>query len=577
MISNIETHKHFSNLLGLLIEGEASQEQISELVNLAKQNIEFKHILRAQLEMDNLVDQALSPAEHTDTFVEQILSHSKNVHSNNEFEKKVMSALPKEQKPHKSSSRFAWFISGLSLAACFIISVLSFNQQPTTHPIAGLSTFNNAEIQDKGVAIVANAVGLNNPDHFVIGESVAPGRLNIENGFLELEFYHGAQLKIAGPAELEIVSAKRVKLFKGKVMTDVPTVAIGFTIDTPNSEVVDLGTAIGVQVDANGDSQVHVFEGLVEAISKTGIKKLIEKGDAVSFFSEDAKQWQEDQATASQFIEFAEIADLTYLATNKKQQQWLTIKEQLLQDPNLIAYYDFEKAERKPRLLKNKAANSNGTHGAIVGANWGKGPWQGKAALEFKRPGDRVRIDIKDKLKNFTLASWIKIDSLDRAFNSLLLTDGYKPGDIHWQLGNFHQNQTGTIVLGLSSIDPGAKNYNAEPFYSPAESGTWYHLATTVDQEKEEVKIFINGTLFKTRHLVQKSEYWHIGKASIANWDNMNNLGAPIRNLNGSMAELVILSRALTEDEIDRLALNTTTKPLKASYANQVELELNHP
>ncbi|MDU0353653.1 LamG-like jellyroll fold domain-containing protein [Paraglaciecola aquimarina] len=557
MISNIETHKRFSDLLGLLIEEKASPEQISELLELAKQNDEFKHILRNQLEMDNLISQALCSTNQAENFVEKVLAESANSHANTEFEKRVMEALPKDPKisTGKSSGTVAWIISGLSIAACMIISVLSFTQPSHHQTGTELSLASRAEIQDKGVAIVANAVGLDNPDHFVIGKSVAPGKLQIDDGFLELEFYHGAQLKIAGPAELEIVSAKRVKLFKGKVMTDVPTVAIGFTIDTPNSEVVDLGTAIGVQVDANGDSQVHVFEGLVEAISKAGVKKLIEKGDAVSFFSEDAKQWQDDQATASQFNEFSEIADLTYLATSQKQQDWLAVKEELLQDPALVAYYDFEKADNKPRLLKNRAANNHGTHGAIVGAKWGKGPWNGKGALEFKRPGDRVRIDITDKFKSFTLASWVKIDSLDRAYNSLLLTDGYKPGDIHWQIGNFHHNQIGTIILGLSSTELGAKDYKVEPFFSTAESGTWYHLATTVDQDSEQVKIFVNGSLFKTAPLTKKSEYWHIGKASIANWDNMN-LGSPIRNLNGSMAELVILSRALGDDEINRIALN---------------------
>lgn len=561
MTSNIEEYKHFANLVELLLEGAATTQQIEELVALAKQDIELKHILRSQLEMDNLIDQALAPAEQTDDFIAQVLTHSQSSQPNNLFEKKVLNALPTEveQSKTKNSSTVAWIISGFSLAACFILSVLSFSQYSFTQSIAGLPTFSPPEIQDKGVAIVANAVGLDNPEHFVIGASVAPGNLSISQGFLELEFYHGAQLKIAGPAELEIVSAKRVRLHKGKVMTDVPTVAIGFTIDTPNSEVVDLGTAIGVQVDANGDSQVHVFDGLVEAISKTGVKKLIEKGDAISFFSEDAQQWQSNQATASQFNEFSEIADLTHLATNQKQQQWLKVKEELLQDPNLIVYYDFEKTERKPRILKNIAAKSKKTNGAIVGAKWGKGPWTGKSALEFKRPGDRVRVDIKDKLKNFTLASWVKIDSLDRSFSSLLLTDGYKPGDIHWQLGNFHHDQTGTIVLGLASTYPGSQNYNISPFFSPADSGTWYHLATTVDQDREEVKVFVNGELFRSKPLKQKSEYWKIGKASIANWDNMN-LDSPLRNLNGSMAELVILSRALSENEISKMALNDNIK-----------------
>lgn len=560
----MKTHKRFSTLLELLIEGNATPQQIEELVDLTKQERELKQILRSQLEMDNMLSQALSPTENSEKFVEQILIHSKKIQAHNEFEKKVLGALPQKTPINitKKNPTLAWVISVLSLAACLFISILYYNQTWFAQPILPSDTATSNEIQDQGVAIVVNAVGLDNPDRFVIGQSIEPGKVVIKQGFLELEFYRGAQLKVAGPAELELLSAKRVRLTQGKIMTQVPNVAMGFSVDIPNYEVIDLGASAGVQVDTQGNSQVHVFDGSLEIANPKGDKKRLYTGDVVNFHVQNTDTWQATLATSSQFVEFSEIADLTDIASNLKQQQWLDLKQKILQDEHLVAYYDFEPVANKPRLLNNLGAFEKESHGAIVGAKWGKGPWQGKSALEFKRPADRVRVDIDGKFKNFTLASWVKIDSLDRTYSSLLLTDGYKPGDLHWQIANFNPGQKfGTIVLGLATTDKIIRrNYNVFPFFSPADSGTWYHLAVTVDQDQEQVKTYVNGKLFQSNLLTQKSEYWHIGKASIANWDSMK-LKKPIRNLNGSMAELIILSRALSDNEIKKIALIDKAMP----------------
>ena len=51
--------------------------------------------------------------------------------------------------------------------------------------------------------------------------------------------------------------------------------------------------------------------------------------------------------------------------------------------------------------------------GAIVGAKRVAGRWPNKGAIEFKRPGDRVRVDIPGEFESLTFACWVKIDSLD--------------------------------------------------------------------------------------------------------------------------------------------------------------------
>ncbi|MDC2887675.1 LamG-like jellyroll fold domain-containing protein [Psychrosphaera algicola] len=90
--------------------------------------------------------------------------------------------------------------------------------------------------------------------------------------------------------------------------------------------------------------------------------------------------------------------------------------------------------------------------------------------------------------------------------------------------------------------------------FSVSDSGTWYHLATRVDSELKTVSLFVNGEKVKQTKLMKPSDYWLIGPASIGNWDPKR-LQKPLRNLNGSIAEIMIFSQALDDNYIKRLAL----------------------
>ncbi|MEL7500133.1 MAG: hypothetical protein AAFN77_21215 [Planctomycetota bacterium] len=101
--------------------------------------------------------------------------------------------------------------------------------------------------------------GASSATHFEAGQSVL-----ISEGLAIIEFDRGARVILEGPADLEIVSDNSGFLRSGKLTANVPESAIGFEIVTPNSRVVDHGTEFGISVDANGDSETHVFDGEVE-------------------------------------------------------------------------------------------------------------------------------------------------------------------------------------------------------------------------------------------------------------------------------------------------------------------------
>ncbi|MBI1373294.1 MAG: hypothetical protein GC159_11225 [Phycisphaera sp.] len=97
--------------------------------------------------------------------------------------------------------------------------------------------------------------------------TVAAGALRLDAGVATVTMISGAKLKLIGPAEVEVIDPKAVRLRRGNVTVDVPERAIGFRVVTPTADVVDLGTEFGVSVEDDGATEVHVFRGVVAARS----------------------------------------------------------------------------------------------------------------------------------------------------------------------------------------------------------------------------------------------------------------------------------------------------------------------
>lgn len=104
----------------------------------------------------------------------------------------------------------------------------------------------------------------------------ANDRLHIERGLAELAFFSGAKLVVEGPAEVVITGRDSVRLDGGRIVVrtthgpgpqaDTPL----FTVVTPRGLIDDLGTEFGVDVPRDGNEGVHVFDGLVSVLARSG-------------------------------------------------------------------------------------------------------------------------------------------------------------------------------------------------------------------------------------------------------------------------------------------------------------------
>ena len=97
-----------------------------------------------------------------------------------------------------------------------------------------------------------------------VGTRLGPRTIRCASGTFKLVFDDGVRVALEGPADLRILSGKRILASRGRITAHVDGRAKGFAIETPNTLVVDQGTEFGVEIDALGRTDVVVFRGIVD-------------------------------------------------------------------------------------------------------------------------------------------------------------------------------------------------------------------------------------------------------------------------------------------------------------------------
>ena len=101
----------------------------------------------------------------------------------------------------------------------------------------------------------------------VPGDVFGPEEIHLLKGDAKLELADGAILNVSAPTRLKLNSADDVLLSSGQIAATVPERAIGFKVNTPTSQIVDLGTEFDVVVDDIGETDVFVRSGKVDVYS----------------------------------------------------------------------------------------------------------------------------------------------------------------------------------------------------------------------------------------------------------------------------------------------------------------------
>ena len=175
--------------------------------------------------------------------------------------------------PSETSQRTNVITFVVLAAAASLLIILSWlgidsPQNTGTSPIATLAYASHASWETEERAV---------------GHEFGKGKLNLEVGLARLDFRNGATITLQGPAEFEILTADKTILNSGILTASIPDSAVGFEVLTPAMDIVDRGTAFGVSVGADGETDVGVFEGEVEvSLTDSGDSpQLVREGNAV--------------------------------------------------------------------------------------------------------------------------------------------------------------------------------------------------------------------------------------------------------------------------------------------------------
>ncbi|MEZ5944585.1 MAG: LamG-like jellyroll fold domain-containing protein [Planctomycetaceae bacterium] len=416
------------------------------------------------------------------------------------------------------------------------------------------------EQQSSGFAILSGQADAVWGDTVLSTSGIVPsGELRLESGLAQFELFSGVTLVVEGEAQFSILSPMEVSVASGKVRARVPEPAQGFRLLTEAGEVVDLGTEFAVSVSAD-KSEVHVLDGEVEW-HPTGLPaRLLKQGDATRTDSRGQSTITADPQT------FVGALDLERRIRNQQQsrrEKWNEASRELSQDERLIAHYQLTSAKVAERRLPNLASQGGrrASEGAVVAATGAQNRWgESTSALDFSPAGSRVRMQVPGEYQNLTLMSWVRINSLDRWYNSLFLTDGHEQGEPHWQImddGRLFFSVKKNDVWDTTKGEKDKHIFFSPPFWDSSLSGRWLMIATVYDGANRQVTHYLNGDVLSQEAIPE--EYLvtsiRIGEASLCNWGlpERNQPRFAIRNLNGSMDEFLLFSAPLSAEEIRQL------------------------
>lgn len=555
-------NRRLEELLDHYVDQRLSATDQAELEALLLESQEARRQFWARMEFESLIEEAVAAHRVSDWMTQP-----------------ERDSLQRAGSSYDHRSAFSWWrklspVWSVGLAAAVVIAVATAGTallrkrvapEEMTTGIAKLTSLWNVQWPDGQTPVNRGAV-------------LKPGRLQISAGVAGIEFYNGVKMTLEGPADIVLSKVDEAICRLGKIRVLVPNATRQFRVVTDRADVLDLGTEFGMDIREDDLTEIHVFDGKIEWIDRTDasptrIPQELNAGNAIRL---DESGFSTLSARPDSFMSRDQLVSLVRAALDERHRAWQLVSRQLQSDPRTLLYFDFDRESMRSGAVANLAVSTGGAlDGTLIGCEQTQGRWPERRGLQFKQPGDRVRVFVPGEYDKLTYFMWARVDRLPRDHVSLFLTDGFEAGETHWQIFQ------GRVRLGIGDAKIGdAKgrsdtvqlrplvqsarygvNYDSPLQFSDTEEGSWCQLAVVIDTLSGDVQHYYNGRKVSESKLELRQKL-QIGYAELGNWGFPAATDRqPIRNFDGRIDEFIIFQDALSEDEIWKLYTMSGTSP----------------
>ena len=317
------------------------------------------------------------------------------------------------------------------------------------------------------------------------GSAVRTGSYQLDEGLVQITFESGVEVVIEAPASFEIQGPELMILNEGRLAANVTPQGIGFTVETPDAEVVDFGTEFAIEVVGQRSSEVHVFQGEVEV----HLKQQDHLIDPVRLVANQATRI--DHSTLiplgisiddQRFLRSLDEPEPTYSGS--------------VRELRPLAYYRMGVMD-DGHSLKDSARGRESTASVIKGDSrrqpFAPGRIGSSLRLNGPKAGGYAQLSPGFELPTteFTIVAWIRTQTLPR--NAVLVSDTSLSGDETFRFGlvGDHGHLGLTLANGMRTL----QIVDSSPL--PLED--WAHVA--IVKTAEGLRLYRNGSLVASEPL----------------------------------------------------------------------------
>lgn len=363
--------------------------------------------------------------------------------------------------------------------------------------------------------------------------------LEITQGTVELTFKSGVKSILQAPANVTLLDDDLLYIQEGVGWFEIPSGEEGFTVNTSEFNIVDLGTVFGVVVKPEGYDEIHVIQGKVKAST------LIHGKEVETLTGGEARQVDSHGRLASIPMKSDRFLD--------------SLPESL---PYL--HWSFDEVEEGRFMVDGTSTEISLARARPRGAS-------AKTLLNSGKFGNAVNIQTfsQELLTNHpgisgdkprSLACWIKVSSgIEHEHRSSIVGWGdrqiLRDSDLRWQLALIGNGKGGSILcligagahLGSTILNDDQWHHIATVWTPASKRGRAGKLTAYIDGEEEPLFADFNRLITPNTQTGSNASPISIG----ARMDGQSEI--PGIAFRGCIDELFIIEGALSEKDVRKL------------------------